>query len=139
MVREYSNPQGFDVEKTLTTAGVRDRGGCLRRPYTGEGAILTQEARIVGLGLLANHWPMIVGVYWLGVAIDLGSVRARRCRWLCRHTHKISNDEKGGMIPTPAGRGQETSWWAGHGSWLVDHTPAMGEGTETRYINPFTG
>ena len=74
MIRKCPNPQSFDVEETLTATGVRNHSGCFRRQCTGEGTILTQEAGVEELGLLVNRQPMVVGVYWLSVAVDLGSV-----------------------------------------------------------------
>ena len=59
------------VGKMLTPTWSRNRGGCPRsHHWAGEGGKLTQEASILGSGLLGNHRPKVVCVQRLSVAAN---------------------------------------------------------------------
>lgn len=62
VIGQYLILQTFKVKKTLTTTGNRYHSGRFRRHRVDEGSIPAQKAGVVGLGLLANRWPIMSGV-----------------------------------------------------------------------------
>ena len=71
VIDQYSFLQRSKAEKTLTTTRGRGHSGCSRCHRACEGTVPTQE---VGLGLLTNRPPIMVGVRRLIITAGLGHV-----------------------------------------------------------------
>ena len=97
------NPASLNVEKTLTATGCRDRSRCFWY-RVGEENILTQEVRVVRLGVLADGWPIVVEVWLLIIAIGVCGVRGGSHR-LWRSARQTPIEDLNGGSDT------YRSWW----------------------------